>query len=78
MVTLIQIFEVKRTKKNLNNNDLKILEKYTAISKLTEQEILTKYQTTKEGINQNEASKRLAEEGKNIVIKEDKKTIFHH
>ena len=77
MVTLIQIFEVKRTKKNLNNNDLKILEKYTAISKLTEQEILTKYQTTKEGINQNEASKKLAEEGKNIVIKEDKKNIFY-
>ena len=39
MIVLIQIFDIKRKKKTLKNNDLKILEKYLSISKQEDQEL---------------------------------------
>lgn len=77
MVTLIQIFDIKRKTKNLKNNDLKILEKYLSISNQKEEEDLKQYKTTKEGLSAKEAKERLAKDGKNIVIKEEKKSIIY-
>ncbi len=77
MVTLIQIFDIKRKTKNLKNNDLKILEKYLSISNQKDEEDLKQYKTTKEGLSAKEAKERLTKDGKNIVIKEEKKSIIY-
>ena len=77
MIALIQIFDIKRKKKTLKNNDLKILEKYLSISKQEDQEIFKQYNTNIEGLNSKEAKERLEKEGKNIVIKEENKSMFY-
>ena len=74
---MIQIFDIKRKKKSLKNNDLKILEKYLSISKQKDEEDLKQYKTTKEGLSSKEVKERLAKNGKNIVIKEEKKSIIY-
>ncbi len=74
---MIQIFDIKRKTKNLKNNDLKILEKYLSISNQKNEEDLKQYKTTKEGLSAKEAKERLAKDGKNIVIKEEKKSIIY-
>ena len=73
---MIQIFDIKRKKKTLKNNDLKILEKYLSISKQEDQEVFKQYNTNIEGLNSKEAKERLEKEGKNIVIKEENKIMF--
>ena len=77
MIALIQIFDIKRKKKTLKNNDLKILEKYLSISKQEDQEVFKQYNTNIEGLNSKEAKERLEKEGKNIVIKEENKSMFY-
>ena len=77
MIALIQIFDIKRKKKTLKNDDLKILEKYLLISKQEDQEIFKQYNTNIEGLNSKEAKERLKKDGKNIVIKEEKKSMFY-
>lgn len=74
---MIQIFDIKRKTKNLKNNDLKILEKYLSISNQKDEEDLKQYKTTKEGLSAKEAKERLAKDGKNIVIKEEKKSVIY-
>ena len=74
---MIQIFDIKRKTKNLKNNDLKILEKYLSISNQKDEEDLKQYKTTKEGLSAKEAKERLTKDGKNIVIKEEKKSIIY-
>ena len=74
---MIQIFDIKRKKKTLKNNDLKILEKYLSISKQEDQEVFKQYNTNIEGLNSKEAKERLEKEGKNIVIKEENKSMFY-
>ena len=54
-----------------------ILKDYNEISKLTTEEILTKYHTKEEGLTNKEAQKRLNSNGKNIVIKEVNRSIFY-
>lgn len=73
---MIQIFEIKKKKKNLKNNDVKILEKYLSISCLKEHEVLLKYHSKKEGIDFKEAKERLITDGKNIVIREEKRSFL--
>lgn len=77
MIALIQIFDIKRKKKTLKNDDLKILEKYLSISKQEDQEVFKQYNTNIEGLNSKEAKERLKKDGKNIVIKEEKKSMFY-
>lgn len=74
---MIQIFDIKRKKKTLKNNDLKILEKYLSISKQEDQEVFKQYNTNIEGLNSKKVKERLEKEGKNIVIKEEKKSMFY-
>ncbi|MEE1370545.1 MAG: magnesium-translocating P-type ATPase [Bacilli bacterium] len=58
-------------------DDILILKDYNEISKLTTEEILTKYHTKEEGLTNKEAQKRLNNNGKNIVIKEVNRSIFY-
>ena len=65
------------TMKDNKIDDILILKDYNEISKLTTEEILTKYHTKEEGLTNKEAQKRLNSDGKNIVIKEVNRSIFY-
>ena len=65
------------TMKDNKIDDMLILKDYNEISKLTTEEILTKYHTKEEGLTNKEAQKRLNNNGKNIVIKEVNRSIFY-
>ena len=65
------------TMKDNKIDDILILKGYNEISKLTTEEILTKYHTKEEGLTNKEAQKRLNNNGKNIVIKEVNRSIFY-
>lgn len=65
------------TMKDNKIDDILILKDYNEISKLTTEEILTKYHTKEEGLTNKEAQKRLNNNGKNIVIKEVNRSIFY-
>ena len=65
------------TMKDNKIDDILILKYYNEISKLTTEEILTKYHTKEEGLTNKEAQKRLNSNGKNIVIKEVNRSIFY-
>ena len=65
------------TMKDNKTDDILILKDYNEISKLTTEEILTKYHTKEEGLTNKEAQKRLNSNGKNIVIKEVNRSIFY-
>ena len=65
------------TMKDNKIDDILILKDYNEISKLTTEEILTKYHTKEEGLTNKEAQKRLNSNGKNIVIKEVNRSIFY-
>lgn len=65
------------TMKDNKIDDILILKDYNEISKLTTEEILTKYHTKEEGLTNKEPQKRLNSNGKNIVIKEVNRSIFY-
>lgn len=65
------------TMKDNKIDDILVLKDYNEISKLTTEEILTKYHTKEEGLTNKEAQKRLNNNGKNIVIKEVNRSIFY-
>lgn len=65
------------TMKDNKIDDILILKDYNEISKLTTEEILTKYHTKEEGLTNKEAQRRLNNNGKNIVIKEVNRSIFY-
>ena len=65
------------TMKDNKIDDILILKDYNEISKLTTEEILTKYHTKEEGLTNKETQKRLNSNGKNIVIKEVNRSIFY-
>ena len=77
MIGLIEIFAIKKKKKMLKSNDLTILEKYLSISRMKEEEVLLNYKTKKNGLTAKEVKERLEKNGKNIVIKENKRGIFY-
>ncbi len=52
------------------NNDIKILENYKDISKLSKEEIIKKYNTSYSGLNSSRASSLLKSNGLNVYIKE--------
>ena len=69
--------DIGDTMKDNKIDDILILKDYNEISKLTTEEILTKYHTKEEGLTNKEAQKRLNSNGKNIVIKEVNRSIFY-
>ena len=78
---MIRLFYIKnklKNKKFINENNNKILEKYKEISKLSKQDIINQLNSNEErGLTSKEASKRLEENGENIVVKENKHSWFY-
>ena len=77
---MIRLFFIKNKLKNNKNiiADKKILEKYKEISQKSNEEILQEYKTNKDkGIESKEAESRLNENGRNIVVKEEKHSWFY-
>ena len=77
---MIRLFFIKNKLKNNKNiiADKKILEKYKEISQKSNEEILQEYKTNKDkGIESKEAESRLNQNGRNIVVKEEKHSWFY-
>ena len=75
---MIQIFDIKKAKKNLIKvNDKEDLTEYIKEAKLTKEETLKKYKSNENGLTVKEANQRLEQNGKNKVVKEDNKSWFY-
>ena len=76
---MIQIFDIKKAKKNLlKANDTEDLAEYTKEAQLTTQGTLEKYKSSGiSGLTTKEANLRLEQNGKNKVVKEDNKSWFY-
>ncbi len=74
---MIRIFDIKKHNNNLISDDLEKLNKYNSISILPREEIFSRYKTTVTGLNRNKASERLKRDGKNVVIRDDEKSVLY-
>ena len=73
---MIQIFDIKK-EKSLKMNDSEMLKKYIDESILNNEELMKKYNSKVQGLNDNEVKIRLSKNGKNVVIKDDKKNPLY-
>ena len=73
---MIQIFDIKK-EKSLKTNDSEMLKKYMDESILNNEELMKKYNSKVQGLNDNEVKIRLSKNGKNVVIKDDKKSPLY-
>ena len=73
---MIQIFYIKK-EKSLKMNDSEMLKKYIDESILNNEELMKKYNSKVQGLNDNEVKIRLSKNGKNVVIKDDKKSPLY-
>ena len=74
---MIQIFDIKKSKKSLKSNNNKILEEYIEESKKDSEDDFLRLKTSLNGLSNIEARNRFNKYGKNIVIKEDNKGPLH-
>src|SRR5574344_1021443 len=74
---MIQIFDIKKRKENLKQEDKEQLDKYLLYSKMSKEEILNLVKSTEQGLKESEVKIRLETDGKNKVIKDDKKSWFY-
>ena len=74
---MIQIFDIKKSKKNLKSNNNEILEEYIEESKKDSEDDFLRLKTSLNGLSNIEARNRFNKYGKNIVIKEDNKGPLH-
>ena len=70
---MIQLFEIK---KKIKKEDNELLNKYSEISKKTNEEVLKEYNTSENGITENKATDLLEKNGPNVVVKNEKKSRF--
>ena len=71
---MIQLFEIK---KKIKKEDNELLNKYSEISKKTNEEVLKEYNTSENGITENKATELLEKNGPNVVVKNEKKSRLH-
>ena len=74
---MIQIFDIKKSKKNLKINNNEMLKKYINESKINSDDDFSRLDSSPSGLTKNEAKTRLDRDGKNIVIKDDKKSPLY-
>ncbi len=74
---MIQIFDIKKNRKKLIVSDHEIFNSYLRESNLDNNKVLEKYNTSICGISSKKASCILDENGKNVVIKDDKKSPLY-
>ena len=63
---MINIFDIKKQKKNLVKNTEEGIQEYKRESIKENEEILKEYKTTEKGLSFREAQKRIEENGENI------------
>lgn len=71
---MIQLFEIK---KKIKKEDNELLNKYSEISKKTNEEVLKEYNTSENGITENKATELLEKNGPNVVVKNEKKSRLY-
>lgn len=71
---MIQLFEIK---KKIKKEDNELLNKYSEISKKTNEEVLKEYNTSENGITENKATDLLEKNGPNVVVKNEKKSRLY-
>lgn len=74
---MIQIFDIKKSKKNLKINNNEMLKKYINESKINSDDDFSRLDSSPYGLTKNGAKTRLDRDGKNIVIKDDKKSPLY-
>ena len=74
---MIQIFDIKKNRKKLIVSDHEIFNSYLEESNLDNNKVLEKYRTSICGLSSKKASCILDENGKNVVIKDDKKSPLY-
>ena len=74
---MIQLFDIKKAKKDLKTRDNEILKKYLDLSNKDVGEVLSICNSSETGLNQKEVKSRLLENGKNVVVKEDNKSPLY-
>lgn len=74
---MIQIFDIKKRKENLKQEDKEQLDKYLLYSKMSKEELLNLVKSTEQGLKESEVKIRLETDGKNKVIKDEKKSWFY-
>lgn len=74
---MIQIFDIKKSKKTLKINNNEMLKKYINESKINSDDDFSRLDSKPSGLTKNEAKTRLDRDGKNIVIKDDKKSLLY-
>ena len=74
---MIQIFDIKKSKKTLKINNNEMLKKYINESKINSDDDFSRLDSKPSGLTKNEAKTRLDRDGKNIVIKDDKKSPLY-
>lgn len=74
---MIQIFDIKKDRKKLVVSDQEIFKSYLEESYLDNNKILEKYNTSICGLSSKKASCILDENGKNVVVKDDKKSPLY-
>ena len=74
---MIQIFDIKKSKKNLKINNNEMLKKYINESKINSDDDFSRLDSKPSGLTKNEAKTCLDRDGKNIVIKDDKKSPLY-
>ena len=70
---MIRIFDIKNSKNDLKSNDNEIFKNYLTESKENTYNSLQKYKSILNGLSEKEVKKRLNENGKNVVIKDEHK-----
>ena len=74
---MIRIFDIKNSKNDLKSNDNEIFKNYLTESKENTYNSLQKYKSTLNGLSEKEVKKRLIENGKNVVIKDEHKVYYN-
>ena len=74
---MIQLFDIKKAKKDLKTRDNEILKKYLDLSNKDVGEVLSICNSSETGLNQKEVKSRLLDNGKNVVVKEDNKSPLY-
>ncbi len=74
---MIKIFDIKKKTNGLNREDRDLLNKYNKVSKYTEAEIYSNYDTKIEGLTDNQVNDRLTKNGPNIVVKDNKRSWLY-
>lgn len=75
---MIRIFDIKKKNQKMINSDSDgLLDEYRELSNLSAEKSLLRFDSNEQGLSNTAAAKRLAENGPNIVIRDEKKSWLY-